>query len=67
MIVQDETAVCMHSNLLSTTSLFQQLQCIVRVDGAKGFIALKDDSSLKKHGIMLDYGRVKNPNKIEKK
>ena len=38
-------------------------QCTARVDGIKGFFALKDDSSLKEHGITLDYGRVKNPNK----
>ena len=63
MIVQDETAVSMRSALLSTTSLLRQSQCIVRVDGAKGFLTLKDDSSLKEHGITLDYGRVKNPNK----
>ena len=28
-----------------------------------GFVALKDDSLLKEHGITIDYGRVKNPNK----
>ena len=55
MIVQDETAVSMRSALLSTTSLLRQSQCLVRVDGAKGFLTLKDDSSLKEHGITLDY------------
>jgi len=62
-LVQDESAPSMRSALLSTTSLLRQSACIVRVDGATGFVALKDDSSLKEQGITIDYGRVKNPNK----
>ena len=36
---------------------------IIRVDSAPGFMALRDDSTLKKFRITLDIGRVKNPNK----
>ena len=39
----------------------RQSVCTVRVDGVKGFLALRDDISLKEHGIKLDYDRVKNP------
>ena len=62
-LVQDETASSLRSALLSTTSLLRQSECSVRVDGATGFVALKDDNVLKEQGIALDYGRVKNPNK----
>ena len=62
-LVQDETASSLRSALLSTTSLLRQSECSVRVDGATGFVALKDDILLKEQGIALDYGRVKNPNK----
>ena len=62
-LVQDETASSLRSALLSTTSLLRQSECFVRVDGATGFVALKDDNVLKEQGIALDYGRVKNPNK----
>ena len=37
--------------------------CSVRVDNAPGFVSLKDDPSLLKHGISLDFGRTKNKNK----
>ena len=36
---------------------------VIRVDPAPGFMALRDDSTLKKFCITLDIGRVKNPNK----
>ena len=36
---------------------------MVHVDSAPGFIALKDDQTLKLKGIELEYGRVKNLNK----
>lgn len=35
----------------------------VRVDGAPGFLALRDDSSLHKYRIALEIGRTKNVNK----
>ena len=62
-LVQDESATSMRSALLSTTSLLRQSTCTVRVDGATGFVALKDDPVLNEHGVTIDYGRVKNPNK----
>ena len=38
-------------------------QCVIRIDNAPGFLPLKNDSQLQKHGIHLDLGRKKNPNK----
>ena len=35
----------------------------VRVDPAPGFVALTNDRMLQFHGITLDVGRIKNPNK----
>lgn len=35
----------------------------IRVDPGPGLVALKDDSCFKAHGIVLDIGRAKNPNK----
>ena len=35
----------------------------VRVDCAPGLKSLKTDKTLQSHGIFLDFGRVKNPNK----
>ena len=43
--------------------MLRQSACTVRVDGATGLVALKDDPSLKEHGITINFGRVKNPNK----
>ena len=63
VLVPDESAMSLRSGLLSTTALLRQATCSVRVDGATGFAALKNDSTLKEHGISLDYGRLKNPNK----
>ena len=63
ILISDETASSLRSGLISTTSLLRQTNCSVRVDGATGFVALKEDSILKELGITLDYGRVKNPNK----
>ena len=65
-IIQDEKAVtlrdalgCLCSKLLPS----EGPPALVRVDPAPGFIALRDDPSLKRVGITLDIGRVKNVNK----
>ena len=62
-LIHDESAATMRSALISTTSLLRHSTCTVRVDGATGFVALRDDPLLKEHGISIEYGRVKNPNK----
>jgi len=38
-------------------------KAVVRVDPAAGFVALRNDSTLAQHGIQLEFGRTKNPNK----
>ena len=63
ILIPDETSSSLRSGLISTTSFLRQANCSVRVDGATGFVALREDSILKELGIGLDYGRVKNPNK----
>ena len=63
ILISDETVSSLRSGLKSTTSFLRQTNCSVRVDGATGFVALREDSILKELGISLDYGRVKNPNK----
>ena len=62
-IIPDETAASLRSALLSTTAFLRQPMCSVKVDGATGFIPLKDDKILRKHGIDIEVGRAKNPNK----
>jgi len=61
--VEDESAKSLREAILTTTSLLRQTECTVRVDGATGFVSLRNDSQLAKYGIVLDIGRVKNPNK----
>ena len=36
---------------------------VIRVDSAPGFQGLRDDKILQQQGLVLDFGRVKNPNK----
>ena len=61
--IPDETANTLRSALLINTSLLRNAYSMVHVDSAPGFIALKDDQTLKLKGIELEYGRVKNLNK----
>ena len=62
-LIPDEIANSLRSGLMSTTSFLRQPSCSVKVDGATGFLSLKDDPILKEQGISLEFGRVKNPNK----
>ena len=62
-IIHDETADNLRSALISTTSFLRMPSTTVRVDGATGFNALKEDNILQKNGIHLDFGRLKNKNK----
>ena len=62
-IIPDETANSLRSGLLISTNLLRRDQCVIRIDNAPGFLPLKNDLQLKKHGIHLDLGRKKNQNK----
>ena len=61
--IPDETTNTLRSALLINNSLFRNAYSMVHVDSTSGFIALKDDHTLKLKGIELEYGRVKNLNK----
>ena len=65
-IIQDEKAVTLRDALGRLCSELHPSEgppALVRVDPAPGFIALRDDPTLKRVGITLDIGRVKNVNK----
>ena len=61
--IKDESHPTLRSALLANTSLFRSKSCSVRVDNASGFKALLGDDTLLSHGMTLDFGRTKNPNK----
>lgn len=62
-LIRDETADTLRNSVLSQTSFLRADQSTVRVDNAPGFQSLKRDKILLDHGIELDFGRIKNPNK----
>ena len=62
-IVPDESHKTLRSGIIINTSLFRVKPCIIRVDNAPGFAALKSDPTLESYGISLEYCRVKNINK----
>ena len=62
-IIPDETGDVLRSNLLTLTAFFRSDSCTIRVDNAPGFQKLRQDDLLTKHGITLDFGLTKNPNK----
>ena len=62
-IVPDETGPSMRSAIVSCSSYLRGPSCSVRVDNAPGLITLKGDVMLRKYGIELDFGNVKNINK----
>ena len=61
-IVPNETSDSLRNGLLISTCNIRATSSTVHVDNAPGFTPLKDDPTLKKHGITLDFGRVKNKN-----
>ena len=63
IILPNETSKELKRGLTTTTQLLRSKNCVVRVDNAPGFQGLKDDNDLKQRGILIDLGRVKNPNK----
>lgn len=62
-IIPDETGDSLRTGLLINTTPIRLPSCTVRVDGASGFLTLKDDHLLNAKGISLDFGRIKNTNK----
>ena len=62
-IMPDETSASLRSHLLNDTASFRLTPAEVRVDNAPGFRGLLGDPVLQQHGVVLDYGRVKNQNK----
>ena len=61
-ILTDETGNSLRNGLLITLSNIRAPTCSTQVDNAPGFTSLLDDPILTKHGIMMDFGRVKNKN-----
>ena len=65
-IIPDEKSATLRDNLASLCVQLHPLDgppATVRVDPAPGFIALRDDDTLKGLGISIEIGRVKNVNK----
>ena len=61
-MVQDETSSSLRNGLLISTCIIRTAYSTVRIDNAPGFLHLKEDPTLKKHGISLEFGRIKNKN-----
>ncbi|KAH3874557.1 hypothetical protein DPMN_037803 [Dreissena polymorpha] len=65
-IIDNERAETLRSALLSLMVELHPLDgpmAVVRCDPAPGFIALQQDDVLRRYRVVLDVGRVKNPNK----
>ena len=63
-IVPDETAESLRNGLIIGTCNIRASSSAIYVDSAPGFKTLKDDTLLKKHGISVEFGRVKNKNAV---
>ena len=61
-IAADETAPTLRAALLTNTAFLRAPNCVVRIDAASGFQALRHDSTLQEKGMKLDFGHVKNKN-----
>ena len=61
-IMEDETANTLRSALLANTSILQNSSCVIRIDAATGFQALRNGLQLKQFDIELDFGYIKNKN-----
>ena len=60
--MQDETSSSLRNGLLISTCNIRTASSTVRVDNAPGYLHLKEDPTLKKHGVSLDFKRIKNKN-----
>ena len=61
-IIPNETANSLRNGLLLNICNIRSPDCCIRVDNSQGFVSLKDDATLRKHGITLDFGYIKNKN-----
>ena len=61
-IIDDETANTLRSALLANTSIIRNSSCVIRIDAATGFQALRNDLQLKQFNIELDFRYIKNKN-----
>ena len=61
-IIEDEIANSLRTALIINTSFLRGNSCVIRVDNATGFQALRSDSVVSSCGITLDYGHIKNNN-----
>ena len=64
--VQDEKHDLLRNAIILLVSALQPASVptsVVKVDPAPGFKALRDDEILLRHGIAIEMGREKNPNK----
>ena len=62
-LIQDESADTLSSSLISQTAFLCKDQSTIQIDNAPGFQSLRNDKTLQEHGITIEFGRVKNPNK----
>ena len=65
LIIPNEQRETLQQALIQLSSNYKHVDgCSVKVDSAPGFKALRNDTLLESIGIKLDFGRVKNKNKI---
>lgn len=63
-IIPNEQKDSLKSAIVETTADLKSASgCVIRADGAVAFQSLSKDSSLAKHGITIEIGRLKNRNK----
>ena len=65
-IIEDERHDTLRDNLMQLVLGLHPLDgppAVIRVDPAPGFVALKEDETLKRFRLSIEIGRVKNPNK----
>ena len=65
-IIQDERHETLRDNLICLCVELRPLDgplAVIRTDNAPCFKALRDDAILKQHGIQIELGQCKNPNK----
>ena len=63
MFLQDENHKTIRDGIVILGSGVKCIGTAIRVDPGPGLVALVDDPVLKSHDIILDVGRIKNPNK----
>ena len=62
-IIKSESQIDLRESLIILSAELKGFLSEIRVDPAPGLACLRNDQVLKKHGIVLDMGREKNPNK----